>query len=40
MFSHEKVGGLPRDERRMEEFKEVLEDCQLFDVGHTRQWFT
>ncbi|KAA3470307.1 reverse transcriptase [Gossypium australe] len=32
-YGFEKVGGLPRDERRMEAFRRVLEDCQLIDMG-------
>ncbi|KAK5770923.1 hypothetical protein PVK06_047086 [Gossypium arboreum] len=32
MYGVEKKGGLPRDERRMEVFQNVLEDCHLMDI--------
>ncbi|KAA3480050.1 LINE-1 reverse transcriptase isogeny [Gossypium australe] len=35
MYGFEKRGGLPRDERRMEVFRNVLEDCPLMDVGYS-----
>ncbi|KAA3484877.1 reverse transcriptase [Gossypium australe] len=35
-----KKEGLPRDERRMEVFRNVLEDCHLMDVGYSGNWFT
>ncbi|KAA3487458.1 reverse transcriptase [Gossypium australe] len=34
MYSFGKSGGIPRDERRMEAFCEVLEECQLVDRGN------
>ncbi|KAA3468188.1 reverse transcriptase [Gossypium australe] len=34
------TGGLPREERRMEAFRKVLEDCNLVDVGFSGNWFT
>ncbi|MBA0728204.1 hypothetical protein Golax_001125, partial [Gossypium laxum] len=40
MYSFEKSGGLPRDERRMEAFRETLEECHLVDLGYTGVWFT
>ncbi|MFQ6648039.1 hypothetical protein Gotur_021851 [Gossypium turneri] len=40
MYSFEKSGGLPRDERQMEAFRETLEECQLEDLGYTWVWFT
>lgn len=40
MYSFEKKGGLPRDERRIEVFRNVLEDCHLMDVGYSGNWFT
>ncbi|KAK5833859.1 hypothetical protein PVK06_017724 [Gossypium arboreum] len=40
MFANEKMGGLPRDERRMKAFRGVLEECQLLDVGYYGSWFT
>ncbi|KAA3466527.1 reverse transcriptase [Gossypium australe] len=33
MYGFEKKGGLPREERRMEAFRNALENCQLIDVG-------
>lgn len=38
-FSFEKEGGLPREEGRMEEFRAILEDCHLEDIGYTGRWF-
>ncbi|KAH1073600.1 hypothetical protein J1N35_025928 [Gossypium stocksii] len=32
--------GLPRDERRMEVFRNVLEYCHMMDVGYSANWFT
>ncbi|KAA3471313.1 reverse transcriptase [Gossypium australe] len=40
MYDFEKKRGLPRDERRMETFSNVLEECQLMDVGYSENWFT
>ncbi|KAA3467329.1 reverse transcriptase [Gossypium australe] len=40
MYTFEKVGGIPRDERKMEAFRETLEDCQLEDIGYSEVWFT
>ncbi|MBA0672531.1 hypothetical protein Goklo_023940, partial [Gossypium klotzschianum] len=40
MYGIEKKGGLPRDERRIELFRRVLEECQLHDVGYEGSWFT
>lgn len=35
LFVHEKKGGFPRDERRMEEFQSVLKDCCSQDIGYS-----
>ncbi|KAA3483968.1 reverse transcriptase [Gossypium australe] len=35
MYSFEKKGGLPRDQRRMETFKDTLEECGLIDIGYS-----
>lgn len=40
MYSFEKNGELPRDERRIEVFRNVLKDCRLMDVGYSGNWFT
>lgn len=40
MFSSKKNGGALRDEKRMETFRGVLNDCQLVDVGYSRPWYT
>lgn len=31
---------MPRDERRMEAFREALDDCQLVDLEYSRSWIT
>ncbi|KAA3486777.1 reverse transcriptase [Gossypium australe] len=33
MYSFEKSGGIPREERKMAAFRETLEECQLEDIG-------
>lgn len=40
LFDFEKKGGLPREEKRMELFREALDFCQLADVGYSGRWFT
>ncbi|KAA3464007.1 reverse transcriptase [Gossypium australe] len=40
MCSFEKKGGLPRDQRRMETFRDTLEECGLMDIGYSGTWFT
>ncbi|KAH1098260.1 hypothetical protein J1N35_015181 [Gossypium stocksii] len=40
MYGFEKRGGIPRDERKIEKFRNVLENCQLVDVGFFGNWFT
>ncbi|KAH1040059.1 hypothetical protein J1N35_041802 [Gossypium stocksii] len=40
MYSFEQKGGLPRDKRRTEMFRNVLTDCQLTDVEFSGNWFT
>ncbi|XP_017644415.1 uncharacterized protein LOC108485065 [Gossypium arboreum] len=35
-----KLGGAPRDERRMEMFRGVLEDYYLVDVDYSGSWYT
>ncbi|KAA3469443.1 reverse transcriptase [Gossypium australe] len=40
LYSFEKCGGIPRDEKRMEAFRETLVDCQLFDIGFSGVRFT
>ncbi|KAA3468559.1 reverse transcriptase [Gossypium australe] len=38
MYSFEKKGGLPRDNKRMEIFRDTLEDCNLMDIGFSGVW--
>ncbi|KAA3462691.1 reverse transcriptase [Gossypium australe] len=40
MYSFEKSRGIPREERRMEAFREALEECQLEYLGYSGVWFT
>lgn len=40
LYSFEKKGNLPREERRMEAFQSALNECQLFFVGYSSPWFT
>ncbi|KAA3467662.1 reverse transcriptase [Gossypium australe] len=40
MYGFEKNEGLPKDERRMKLFRNVLTDCSLVDVGFSGRWFT
>lgn len=35
LYSYEKVGGTPREERIMLDFRNVLEECQLMDIGYS-----
>ncbi|KAA3468943.1 reverse transcriptase [Gossypium australe] len=40
LYSFEKSGGVQRDMKLMEAFREVLDDCQLLDIGYSSVWFT
>ncbi|MBA0620387.1 hypothetical protein Godav_006107 [Gossypium davidsonii] len=40
MYSYKKCGGEPREESRMEAFREALEECLLEDLGYLGVWFT
>ncbi|KAA3470848.1 reverse transcriptase [Gossypium australe] len=40
IYGFKKKGGLPREKKRMEDFRNALEDCQLIDVGYSGNWFT
>lgn len=40
LYSHEKSGGIPRDDSRMENFRKVLNDCGLVDGGFSGPYFT
>lgn len=40
IYSFEKRGGQPREEKIMEEFRDVLNECQLIDVGYSGTWYT
>ncbi|KAA3460530.1 reverse transcriptase [Gossypium australe] len=33
-------GGLPRDHKRMEIFRDTLEECNLMGIGYSRVWYT
>lgn len=39
-YVSEKKGALPKDEKRMEVFREVLVNYGLYDMGFSRPWFT
>ncbi|MBA0813636.1 hypothetical protein Gohar_027467 [Gossypium harknessii] len=40
MYSFEKVGGIRKEESKMQAFREALEECQLEDLGYSGVWFT
>lgn len=40
LYSFEKRGGIPREERRMKVFRETLEVYQLEDLGFMGTWYT
>ncbi|KAA3464777.1 Exo_endo_phos domain-containing protein [Gossypium australe] len=40
MYSFEKKRGLPRDQKRMEVFRDTLEECNLMDIGYSEVWYT
>lgn len=40
MFAHEKVRGIPKDNRRIDAFRGVLEECHLIFVGYFGVWYT
>ncbi|XP_052485248.1 uncharacterized protein LOC128040512 [Gossypium raimondii] len=40
VYSFEKMGGRPREEKRTEVFREVLKECSLIDVGYSGKWYT
>nr|XP_023911327.1 uncharacterized protein LOC112022938 [Quercus suber] len=40
VFSHEKSGGSERDSKQMENFRDCLDKCGLFDLGYVGQRFT
>lgn len=40
LYSFEKVGGLLRDERRMESFRQIVQECDLVDLGYSGPWYT
>lgn len=40
MHAHEKVGGIPKDERRMEMLRDTLDAYGLVDIEYSERWFT
>ncbi|KAA3479296.1 reverse transcriptase [Gossypium australe] len=40
LFGFEKKGGGTRDQGRMDAFRDILEECQLMDIGYSGTWFT
>lgn len=40
LYSHGKVGRIPRDDCCMEQFRRILQDCDLVDEGYSSPWFT
>ncbi|KAA3466988.1 reverse transcriptase [Gossypium australe] len=40
LYSFEKKGGAPREQKRMDAFRDTLEECQLMDIGYSGVWFT
>ncbi|KAA3474232.1 reverse transcriptase [Gossypium australe] len=40
LYSYEKIKRGPRDERQMEKFRKVLDECQLMDVDYVGSRFT
>lgn len=39
-YSHEKIGGVPRDDRQMEGFRRVLTNCGLIDGDYSGSCLT
>ncbi|KAA3475803.1 reverse transcriptase [Gossypium australe] len=40
LYGFEKKGGVQREQRRMDAFRDTLEECQLMDIGYSGTWFT
>ncbi|KAA3453752.1 reverse transcriptase [Gossypium australe] len=40
LYSFEKSGGVPREQKRMEAFRDILEECKLSDIGYLGVWYT
>lgn len=40
LFSHEKLGGAPRNETTIREFREVVDECGFTDLGYVGKKFT
>ena len=40
LHPNEKIGGLDREAKQMEDFRECLSRCELHDLGFTRQHYT
>ncbi|KAH1032405.1 hypothetical protein J1N35_044579 [Gossypium stocksii] len=39
LYSFKNVGSVPKEEKRMVDFRDVLVDYQLIDVGYLGTWF-
>lgn len=40
LYQNEKLGGARRNEKQMESFREVMQDCKLRDLGFTNGKYT
>lgn len=40
LFRHEKLGGIPRLQSKMNAFREAIDVCRLFDLGYSGRSFT
>lgn len=40
LYNSKKMGGWPRSEKQMQEFREALVSSNTFDLGHIGEFFT